>query len=292
MGHLPTDSPQSASLNRHRLTVGEGHVGMARTTAICKHCGSLIYIPETRTIRDFVCPRCHGQLRDSDEDRTRIGFAEPIQSSCPQCQAVLHIPAALAGKHVFCIACGCRLLVALTVQIDPAPQVPTEPLEKEPPTSVAKTADDDEMIRVTCRCGKRLKADPTAAGRTTGCPRCGLPVTFPDEPSEGDEPVPISSNCQPSSTTTVPPTSTESPASPPLLPHEAAVVARDKTIDAALHCLVYGLHATDGQPAELEEDDASLFLNIAHAAWLWPVAAALTATCIMIILMKTFVAAF
>ena len=290
MGNPTSLSVQSVLPTDPKSRDGEYRAGMARTTAICKHCGSLIYIPETGTIQDFVCPRCHGQLRESVEEKTLIGHADPIQSSCPQCEAILHIPPAFTGKHVFCVACGCRLMVTLTVQIDSGPRLFTQRPAKEPPLSEDRTEADDEMIRVTCRCGKRLKADPTAAGRTTACPRCGFPVTFSDTPTEGDGVTPSDVGCQPKASAS--PTSTRTPPCPPLSPHEAAIAARDHTIDAALQCLVYGSPSPHCQPAELQEDDASLFLCIAHATWLWPAVVVIMATCIMATLLKTFVIGF
>jgi len=37
------------------------------------------------------------------------------------------------------------------------------------------------MIRATCICGKRVKADPKHAGKTIACPKCGRPVVLPFE---------------------------------------------------------------------------------------------------------------
>lgn len=294
MEHPASVAVQPTPQNRLRSTSGENLVGMTRRVAVCTSCGSLTYIRETEIIENAMCPRCHGQLRKSSEEGMQIGHVEPIQSSCPQCKSVLHIPPALAGRHVFCIACGCRLSVKLTVQIDPAPQARTEPPEKEPPVSVAKIEADDRMIRVTCECGKRLKAEPFAAGRTVDCPRCGRPVTFPDKRITDDEINSTDVNCHPKTTDAGVPLSatTETPQCPSLPPHEAAVAARDHTIDAALHCLVYGSPSAHSQSAELQDEDARLFLNMLHAAWLWPAAVAVAATGTMAILLRTFVMGF
>src|SRR5207245_3002365 len=34
-------------------------------------------------------------------------------------------------------------------------------------------------IKFVCRCGKRLRAQSTMAGRRSACPRCGAPVGVP-----------------------------------------------------------------------------------------------------------------
>ena len=291
MGRLHSDSLQSTSTNRLSRAVDQGEGGMARTTVVCKHCGSLTYISKAESVHEVLCPRCHGQLRECDEKNIRIGHAEPIRSSCPQCEAALHIPTALVGKQVFCIACGCRLLVTLTVQIDPAPRVRTELPEKGPPASVAETNADDRMIRVTCRCGKRLKAEPFAAGRTVDCPRCGLLVTFPDKPATDDRVNSANLNCQPKTTDAGPliTATAQTPKHPPLPPHEAAVAVRDHAIDAALYCLVHGTQSANSQTDDPQEHHIPRLQDI---AWLWPAAAAIAATCIMVVLMKTLAVTF
>ena len=291
MEHPSSIAVQPASQNCRQSTSSEDRTIMAQTMLVCQRCGNLTYIRGADSIENAMCPRCHGRLQESREGNVGIGNSTPIQSSCPQCQSVLYIPPALTGRHVFCIACGCRLLVTLTVQLDPAPRVRTEPPEKEPLASAAKTRADGEMIRVTCKCGKRLKAEPFAAGRAVDCPRCGLPVTFPEKPTADDVFNSANANCQPKMIDAgVPLTGTlQTPRCPPLPPHEAVVAARDHRIDAALYCLVHGTQPTNSRPDELREHHMPRFQDI---AWLWPAAAAIAATCIVAILMNIFMASF
>jgi len=291
MGHPSNDLPHTSPQDHLRSAIGGDKLGKKWTTAICMKCASLTYISETETVDEVACPRCHGQLCDSDEEEQRIGHAEPIRVSCPQCGASLHIPPALAGRHVFCITCGCRLLVTLIVHADPVPRVRTESPRRKPPASVAETGADDEMIRVTCRCGKRLKAEPVAANRTVDCPRCGLSVTFPDKSTRGRGIGSSNVNCRPKTADAKLPVTTPSQSSrrSPLPPHEAAIAARDQTIDAALLYLAHGTDPSHCQPVGLHEDDTSRFQDIAHATWLWPATAAIAATSILMIVMRILI---
>jgi hypothetical protein len=60
------------------------------------------------------------------------------------------------------------------------------------------------MIRATCICGKRVKADPKHAGKTIACPKCGMPLVLPFEETP---PAPAEAEANPFDFTEPPPPS-------------------------------------------------------------------------------------
>jgi len=96
------------------------------------------------------------------------------------CGARLKAPESSIGKSVRCAACGNAVYVA-----DPAlvSAVGGGETPRAKPVRAGVQVANRELtawIRVTCACGKVIKAPPEWAGKKGACPRCGADLTMPE----------------------------------------------------------------------------------------------------------------
>lgn len=254
----------------------------------CPNCGRVIYAPSAWAGQEIVCPGCGKALDRSGTASQPPLSEEPVQVTCPQCQAPLRVVARLVGRHVFCNTCRTGLLVSLTVtkaELPPRTAAASDPF--------ADIGAGDSATRATCRCGKRLKAPASFAGQTTKCPNCGAAVRFPSRNGQGlSEPHGLQEPhfAAEHDDALV---DLESPAEeeyPPLSPREVRVALRDRKISTALHIIATGEQATESPkpaPAPVHA------VGMQHAPpplpqtppWFWPLTVATAATCIMVIML-------
>jgi len=124
--------------------------------------------PATQPAKPAVAHAPIGTPRDPP-DRSVIG------ATC-SCGKALRVSWQYAGKVVRCPHCGRNISI-------PGPVGRTGPTRAtpngEPP---AKATTLDGYIRLTCSCGRRIKAPARYAGRCGKCPRCGSRIRIPETP--------------------------------------------------------------------------------------------------------------
>ena len=90
------------------------------------------------------------------------------------CGARLRLPDSVRGSEVRCWHCGKKVMV------------PNAAGSSSGGSTIVATpgrgVQDDEWIRVTCKCGKIVKAPPDCAGKKGECPRCQREVLLPGIP--------------------------------------------------------------------------------------------------------------